>query len=49
MNIADEIQNLNANLAAAKAAIVAKGGTVGDTGLAGLASEINSIPSGGGA
>lgn len=48
MSIADEIQDLNTNLTAAKAAVTAKGGTVGDTGLAGLAEEIASIPSGGG-
>ena len=47
MSIADEIQDLNTNLTAAKAAVTAKGGTVGDTGLAGLATEIESIPSGG--
>lgn len=33
---------------AAKNAIVGKGGTVGNTGLAGLAEEIDSIPAGGG-
>lgn len=48
MSIADEIQDLNTNLQAAKSAVTAKGGTVGDTGLAGLAEEIASIPSGGG-
>jgi hypothetical protein len=48
MSIASEIQDLNTNLAAAKSAVTAKGGTVSDTGLAGLASEIASIPSGGG-
>ena len=48
MSIATEITALNNNLAAAKNAVVTKGGTVGDTGLAGLASEILSIPSGGG-
>lgn len=48
MTIADEIQDLNTNLTAAKAAVTAKGGTVGDTGLAGLATEIASIPAGGG-
>lgn len=47
MTIASEITDLQNNLAAAKAAVTAKGGTVGDTGLAGLASEIASIPSGG--
>ena len=47
MSIASEIQDLNTNLAAAKSAVTAKGGTVGDTGLAGLATEIASIPSGG--
>lgn len=48
MSIANEIQNLNTNLTSAKNAVTAKGGTVGDTGLAGLATEIASIPSGGG-
>lgn len=48
MSIASEITDLNTNLTAAKNAVTAKGGTVGDTGLAGLASEIASIPSGGG-
>lgn len=48
MSIADEIQDLNTNLTAAKAAVTAKGGTAGDTGLAGLATEIASIPAGGG-
>lgn len=48
MTIASEIEDLQTNLAAAKAAVTTKGGTVGDTGLAGLATEIASIPSGGG-
>lgn len=48
MSIASEITALNTNLEAAKDAVTDKGGTVGDTGLAGLASEIGSIPSGGG-
>ena len=48
MSIASEITALNNNLTAAKSAVTAKGGTVGDTGLAGLAAEIESIPSGGG-
>lgn len=48
MSIASEITALNSNLTAAKSAVTAKGGTVGDTGLAGLAAEIASIPSGGG-
>lgn len=47
MSIASEITALNTNLTAAKNAVVAKGGTVGDTGLAGLAAEIATIPSGG--
>lgn len=47
MSIASEIQDLNTNLIAAKNAVTTKGGTVGDTGLAGLASEIMTIPSGG--
>lgn len=48
MTIASEIQDLQTNLAAAKNAVVAKGGTTGNTGLAGLANEIAGIPSGGG-
>lgn len=48
MTIASEITALQNNLASAKAAVTTKGGTVGDTGLAGLASEIATIPSGGG-
>lgn len=48
MTIASEITALQNNLTAAKNAVTAKGGTVGDTGLAGLADEIDSIPSGGG-
>ena len=48
MTIASEITDLQTNLAAAKAAVTTKGGTVGNTGLAGLATEIASIPSGGG-
>lgn len=47
MSIASEIQDLQSNLQAAKSAVTTKGGTVADTGLAGLASEIASIPSGG--
>lgn len=49
MSISSEITALNTNLQNAKSAVTAKGGTVGDTGLAGLASEIATIPSGGGA
>lgn len=48
MSIASEIADLETNLQAAKNAVTVKGGTVGDTGLAGLASEIQSIPNGGG-
>lgn len=48
MSVASEITALGTNLAAAKNAVTTKGGTVGDTGLAGLATEIASIPSGGG-
>lgn len=48
MTIASEIQDLQTNLAAAKSAVTAKGGTTGNTGLAGLATEIAGIPSGGG-
>ena len=47
MSIASEITALNTNLSAAKTAVTTKGGTVGDTGLAGLADEIATIPSGG--
>ena len=46
MSIAGEIENLNTNLQAAKSAVTAKGGTVGDTGLAGLAEEIAGIACG---
>lgn len=48
MAISDELTALATNLANAKDAVEAKGGTVGDTGLAGLADEIAGIPSGGG-
>lgn len=48
MSIASEITALNTNLQAAKNAVEDKGGTVGDTGLAGLAAEIQTIPNGGG-
>lgn len=48
MSVASEIEDLNTNLTAAKDAVTTKGGTVGDTGLAGLATEIASIPGGGG-
>lgn len=47
MSIATEITALNTNLTAAKNAVTAKGGTIGNTGLAGLASEIAGIPGGG--
>lgn len=47
MSIASEITALNTNLTAAKNAIVTKGGTVGNTGLAGLGNEILGIPAGG--
>lgn len=47
MSITTEIQALNTNLTAAKGAVAAKGGTIGNTGLAGLASEIAGIPGGG--
>ena len=47
MTIASEIEDLATNLDAAKTAITTAGGTVGDTGLAGLASEIATIPTGG--
>lgn len=48
MSIATELVDLSNNLQSAKTAVSAKGGTVGDTGLSGLASEIGSIPTGGG-
>ena len=41
------IDSIN-SVSEAKASVTAKGGTVGNTGLAGLASEIAGIPSGGG-
>ena len=46
MSIANELTDLQANLKKAKAAVVTKGGTVGETGLNGLEEEILSIPSG---
>ena len=48
MTIASEIEDLATNLEAAKSAVTTAGGTVGDTGLAGLADEIATIPTGGG-
>lgn len=48
MTIASEINDLKTNLASAKEAIEAAGGTVSNTGLAGLTASIESIPSGGG-
>lgn len=48
MTIASELEDLQTNLTNAKDAVVAKGGTVGDTGLAGLADEIGTIEGGGG-
>ena len=47
MAIADTITELNEALQDAKTAVTTAGGTVGDTGLAGLATEIGTIPSGG--
>lgn len=47
MTIASEIEDLATNLTSAKNMVTAKGGTVGDTGLAGLAGEIATIPTGG--
>lgn len=44
MSLQSELTDLTTNLSAAKAAVVTKGGTVGDTGLAGLEAEILSIP-----
>lgn len=46
MSISTELTALNDNLKAAKDAVTAKGGAIGDTGLKGLASEIASIPAG---
>ncbi len=48
MTIESELIDLATNLQNAKDAVTAKGGTVGDTGLAGLAAEIQTIPNGGG-
>lgn len=48
MTIATELTDLNNNLILAKASVTNKGGMVGDTGLAGLANEIATIPSGSG-
>lgn len=48
MSIQTELEALSTNLQAAKEAIAAKGGTTGDTGLAGLVEEIDTIPEGGG-
>ena len=48
MSIETQLEDLQTNLDNAKSAITTKGGTAGDTGLAGLATEIASIPSGGG-
>lgn len=47
MSIASELTDLQTNLTNAKNAVTTKGGTVGDTGLSGLASEIATIPTGG--
>ena len=44
MSLSSELTDLTTNLAAAKAAVVTKGGTVGNTGLAGLEAEILGIP-----
>lgn len=44
MSLQSELTDLTTNLSAAKAAVVTKGGTVGDTGLAGLEAEILAIP-----
>lgn len=44
MSLSSELTDLTTNLSAAKAAVVTKGGTVGDTGLAGLSTEIATIP-----
>ena len=48
MAISDTIAAMSAALEDAKDAVEARGGVVGNTGLAGLASEIASIPSSGG-
>lgn len=46
MSITSELAALTANLAAAKQAVTRKGGTVGNTGIAGLAEEVGEIPYG---
>lgn len=46
MSIATELEAAQTNLAEIKSAIESKGGTVGNTGLAGVPDEIASIPSG---
>lgn len=46
MSIASELSAAQTNLAGIKSAISSKGGTVGNTGLAGVPDEIASIPSG---
>lgn len=48
MTIASILEDMSDAVDDAKLAIAAKGGTVGDTGLAGLATEVATIPSGGG-
>lgn len=48
MTIVSELEDLQTNLTNAKDAVVEKGGTVGDTGLAGLADEIGTIRGGSG-
>lgn len=47
MSIETELEELAENLQAAKSAVVSKGGSVEDTGFSGLASEIESVPTGG--
>lgn len=46
MSIASELQDLNTNLTNAKTAVKNKGGTISNTGLAGLADEIATISGG---
>lgn len=48
MSISSELQDLNTNIENIKQTIVDAGGTVGNTGLSGIPSEIATIPSGGG-
>ena len=47
MSLAQEIQDLQTNVEALKQAIIDKGGTVGDTGLAGCVTAVEELPEGG--